>query len=41
MSPDQIEGVARELNVKPEEVSEMETRLSGGDVALEGRTDDG
>jgi RNA polymerase sigma-32 factor len=33
--------VARELNVKPEEVSEMETRLSGGDVALEGRTDDG
>jgi RNA polymerase sigma-32 factor len=41
MSPDQIEGVARELNVKPEEVSEMETRLSGGDIALEGRTDDG
>jgi RNA polymerase sigma-32 factor len=41
MSPDQIEGVARELNVKPEEVSEMETRLSGGDVALEGRLDDG
>ena len=27
--------VARELNVKPEEVLEMETRLSGGDVALE------
>ena len=26
---------ARELNVKPEEVVEMETRLSGGDVALE------
>src|SRR5512137_34598 len=41
MSPDQIEGVARELNVKPEEVSEMETRLSGGDVALEGRIEDG
>jgi RNA polymerase sigma-32 factor len=41
MSPDEIEGVARELNVKPEEVSEMETRLSGGDLALEGRTDDG
>jgi RNA polymerase sigma-32 factor len=41
MSPDEIEGVARELNVKPEEVSEMETRLSGGDVALEGRIEDG
>ena len=26
--------VARELNVKPDEVLEMETRLSGGDVAL-------
>ena len=41
MSPDEIEGVARELNVKPGEVSEMETRLSGGDVALEGRIEDG
>jgi RNA polymerase sigma-32 factor len=41
MAPDQIEGIARELNVKPEEVAEMETRLSGGDVALEGRVDDG
>jgi RNA polymerase sigma-32 factor len=41
MSPGEIEGVARELNVKPEEVAEMETRLSGGDIALEGRTDDG
>ena len=41
MSPDEVEGVARELNVKPGEVSEMETRLSGGDIALEGRIDDG
>jgi RNA polymerase sigma-32 factor len=41
MSPDEIQGVARELNVKPEEVSEMETRLSGGDIALEGRIEDG
>ncbi len=41
MSPDEIDGVARELNVKPAEVAEMETRLSGGDVALEGRIDDG
>jgi RNA polymerase sigma-32 factor len=41
MTPDEIDGVARELNVKREEVSEMETRLSGGDVALEGRIEDG
>jgi RNA polymerase sigma-32 factor len=41
MTPDQVEGVARELNVKPTEVSEMETRLAGGDVALEGRIEDG
>ena len=41
MSPQQVGDIARELNVKPEEVSEMETRLSGGDIALEGRIDDG
>jgi len=41
MSQEEIEGVARELNVKPEEVAEMETRMSGGDVALESRSDDG
>jgi RNA polymerase sigma-32 factor len=41
MSPDEVAGMARELNVKPEEVVEMETRLSGGDVALEGRVEDG
>ncbi len=41
MSPEQVAGMARELNVKPEEVIEMETRLSGGDVALEGRVEDG
>jgi len=40
MSRDEIEGVARELNVKPEDVAEMETRLAGGDVALEGRLED-
>ncbi len=33
--------VARELNVKPEEVTEMETRMAGGDVALEPPGDDG
>jgi RNA polymerase sigma-32 factor len=40
MSQEEIEGVARELNVKPEEVAEMETRMSGGDVALEARSDE-
>jgi RNA polymerase sigma-32 factor len=33
--------VARELKVKPEEVVEMETRLAGGDVALEPQDDEG
>ena len=32
--------VARKLGVKPEEVSEMEVRLSGGDVSLEGGQED-
>jgi len=40
MSREEIEGVARELDVKPEEVAEMETRMSGGDVALEPRSDE-
>ena len=35
------EAIAADLNVKPEEVVEMETRLSGGDVALEPQSDDG
>ena len=38
----QIELMARELNVKREEVIEMETRMSGGDVMLDpGPADDG
>ncbi|CAM2191404.1 RNA polymerase sigma factor RpoH [Paraburkholderia sp. A1RI_3L] len=40
-TPEEIEGLAQELNVKREEVVEMETRLSGGDVALEGQVEDG
>lgn len=36
----QVDAMARKLNVKPEEVLEMETRMSGGDVALEPQTDD-
>ncbi len=35
LSPEQIDVVARELNVKPEDVTEMETRMSGGDVLLD------
>jgi RNA polymerase sigma-32 factor len=41
LTPAEVEHMARELKVKPEEVIEMETRLSGGDVALEPQTDDG
>ncbi|HEY6134623.1 MAG TPA: RNA polymerase sigma factor RpoH [Rubrivivax sp.] len=41
LTPDEVGLVARELNVKPEEVVEMETRLSGGDVSLEPLNDDG
>jgi RNA polymerase sigma-32 factor len=41
LTPDEIDAVARDLNVKREDVMEMETRLSGGDTALEGFNDDG
>jgi RNA polymerase sigma-32 factor len=40
MSGEDIERVARELRVKPEEVAEMETRLSGQEIAFEGERDD-
>ena len=40
MSPADVERVARELRVKPEEVTEMETRLSGQDIAFEADNDD-
>ena len=40
-TPDEIDQVARDLNVKREDVVEMETRMSGGDIALEGHSDDG
>jgi len=36
----QVEQVASTLKVKAEEVLEMETRMAGGDVALEPQTDD-
>jgi RNA polymerase sigma-32 factor len=41
LTPAEVQRMASELNVKPEDVVEMETRLSGGDVALEPQTDDG
>ncbi|MEK9803073.1 MAG: RNA polymerase sigma factor RpoH [Curvibacter sp.] len=42
LSEQEIDLMARELKVKREEVIEMETRLSGGDVALDpGPTEDG
>ena len=40
LTPAEIDSVAGQLRVKPEEVVEMETRLSGQDVALESGNDD-
>jgi RNA polymerase sigma-32 factor len=40
LSADDIQRVAAELRVKPEEVSEMETRLAGQDIAFEAEHDD-
>jgi RNA polymerase sigma-32 factor len=40
MTPSQVDDLAKTLNVKREEVIEMETRLSGHDVALEAPADE-
>ncbi len=40
MSPTQVDDLAKALNVKREEVIEMETRMSGHDIALDAPTDD-
>ena len=40
LTPAEVARMASALNVKPEEVVEMETRMSGGDVALEPPSDD-
>ena len=40
LSGDEIDAVATELNVRPEDVTEMETRMGGHDVALDPATDD-
>jgi RNA polymerase sigma-32 factor len=40
LGPSEVKAIAKELGVKAEEVVEMETRLSGQDVALEPLTED-
>jgi len=40
MSPAEVDAMARELNVRPEDVVEMETRLGGQDIALEPLSED-
>jgi RNA polymerase sigma-32 factor len=40
LTVDEVESLAETLNVKRSDVLEMETRLSGGDVALEPQSDD-
>ncbi|HUH39234.1 MAG TPA: RNA polymerase sigma factor RpoH [Castellaniella sp.] len=35
LDPQQVDEIARTLNVRPEDVSEMEVRMTGGDCALE------
>ena len=37
----EVDAIARELNVREKDVVEMETRLSGQDMALDGQVDDG
>jgi RNA polymerase sigma-32 factor len=41
LTADEIGQIARQLKVKPEEVVEMETRMAGGEVALEPQELDG
>lgn len=40
LDPAEIDDIARELNVRPQDVSEMEIRLTGGELALESSMDD-
>jgi RNA polymerase sigma-32 factor len=40
LGPEEVKAVARQLGVKPEEVVEMETRMSGMDVSLEPLSED-
>ena len=40
LTPDEVASVAQQLGVKPEDVVEMETRLSGQDMSLDPQVDD-
>jgi RNA polymerase sigma-32 factor len=40
LTNDEVNSVAAALDVRPQDVIEMETRLSGGDIALEARPDE-
>lgn len=40
LDPEKVDHIARELNVRREDVSEMEVRLSGRDMSLENQDDD-
>lgn len=40
LNPDEIDHIARELNVRPQDVSEMEIRMSGGEFGIELQNDD-
>ncbi|MFT0533845.1 RNA polymerase sigma factor RpoH [Castellaniella hirudinis] len=40
LAPDQVTDIAQALDVRPEDVAEMEVRLSGGDCALDAPADD-
>ncbi len=40
LQPDEVAHIARELKVKPEEVLEMESRIGGHEISLEGNQDD-
>jgi RNA polymerase sigma-32 factor len=40
LNPDEVNRIARELKVKPEEVMEMEYRLNGQEISLDAQLDD-
>src|SRR5262245_31517052 len=40
LTNDEVNNVAQALDVRPQDVIEMETRMSGGDIALEARPDE-
>ncbi|NYT75608.1 RNA polymerase sigma factor RpoH [Alcaligenaceae bacterium] len=40
LDPDQVNAIAQELNVRPQDVAEMEVRMSGREMALDAREGD-